>query len=82
MRIYTVIRIEIEDGDVNDTCSVFKSLSEAKEYLQDFYYSDCRMYNFDDEIDKKVEDSYHLIDYEDTTFEIMCKMVTFEMEAE
>ena len=82
MRIYIVIRIEIDNGDLTNNCSVFKSLSESKKYLRDFYYSDCRLYNFDDEINKKVENSYHLIDYNDTTFEIMCKIITFEMEAE
>lgn len=81
MKLYAVIRIEKDDGDLKDNCLVFKSLSEAKKSLQDYYYYDCRLYNFDDQINKKVENSYHLLD-DDFTFEIMCKIVTFEMESE
>ena len=82
MKVYAVLSIENDNGKLKDTCLVFNSLSKAKKCLQDFYYYDCRTYNFDDEINKKVEDSYHLLDEDDLTFEIVCKIITFDMESE
>ena len=55
------------DEDMDETESILTDEKEAREKLIDNYYSDCRMYNFDEFIPgyKKIKDSYEVGDFDD-----------------